>query len=231
MDCLEGMKRIKDNFVDVIITSPPYNKAGYEGIIRKPTPRDTWSRRNIDYEVYNDFMPEDKYEEWQIQVLNECFRILKPNGSMFYNHKVRMSKHKSIHPIQWILQSKFIFRQQITWDRNMTPAVAPIRFLPTNELIFWLTKQAKQPNFVRSKECPFKTETWSFRAAKDNDHPAPFPLELPLNILINIPGENIVLDPFMGSGTTAKAALKTGNKFIGFELNEKYIIPKWLKKN
>ena len=59
-DCLETMARMPDNFVDVIITSPPYNKAGYEGKIRKRHKNDTWKSRNIDYNdnSNNDFMNE-----------------------------------------------------------------------------------------------------------------------------------------------------------------------------
>lgn len=160
MDCLKGLSLIKDNFVDVIITSPPYNKCGYEGKVRKPHSSDAWSRRNIDYGVYNDNIPEKDYEEWQVNVLNEFHRVLKPNGSVFYNHKIRMSKHKSSHPIEWILRSNLVFRQQIVWNRKSTPAVSPIRFLPTTELVFWLTKRQEQPLFLRNKSSLFLTEVW-----------------------------------------------------------------------
>lgn len=66
IDCLEGLRQLEDNSIDVIITSPPYNKAGYEGFIRKRHSKDSWSKRNIDYDgnEYIDFMPEDKYQEW-----------------------------------------------------------------------------------------------------------------------------------------------------------------------
>ena len=71
-DCLELLKDIPDNSIDVIITSPPYNKAGYEGFIRKRHRKDSWKQRNIDYgeNTQNDFMSENEYEEWQIKILN-----------------------------------------------------------------------------------------------------------------------------------------------------------------
>lgn len=81
-DCLEVMSQFPDECIDVVVTSPPYNKAGYEGFIRTPSKTDAWSRRNIDYEddAEKDFMPEDEYEEKQIQILNELFRIVKGGG-------------------------------------------------------------------------------------------------------------------------------------------------------
>ena len=224
-DCLEVMKDIPDESIDVIITSPPYNKAGYEGFIRKRHSKDSWKQRNIDYgeNAQNDFMPENEYEEWQIKILNECWRVLKTNGSMFYNHKIRVAKHKGSHPIEWILKSKFTFRQQLVWDRGNSPAVAPIRYLPTTELIFWLTKEPIQPNFYRKKTINFVGEVWKFSAKTNSLHPAPFPIELPNNILDCIDGEDItVLDPFMGIGTTGLSAKLHNMNFIGIELDEKY---------
>ena len=223
-DCLDGLASLPDNSVDVIITSPPYNKAGYEGFIRKPHASDAWKQRNVDYrgDAANDFMPDDKYQEWQVSVLNECARVLKADGSMFYNHKVRVAQHKASHPIEWILKSKLIFRQQIVWDRGSSPAVAPIRYLPTTELIFWLTKERRQPRFKRQKDTRFLGEVWRFNAKANPDHPAPFPIDIPDNILPNIDEGCIVLDPFMGTGTTAVSAIKNNCHYIGFEISEEY---------
>ena len=82
-DCLEVMKTLPDECVDLIITSPPYNlgKTHHTG-------------NNIfkSYSEYNDNMPEPLYQQWQIEILRECFRILKPSGSLFYNHKNRIKK-------------------------------------------------------------------------------------------------------------------------------------------
>lgn len=223
-DVMAGLTSLPDNSIDVIITSPPYNKAGHEGFIRKPHAADAWKQRNIDYsgDAANDFMPEDKYQEWQIAVLNECARVLKPDGSMFYNHKVRVAQHKASHPIEWITKSNLIFRQQIIWDRGSSPAVAPIRYLPTTELIFWLTKERRQPRFNRRKDTLYAGEVWRFNARPNPDHPAPFPLDLPDNILHNIGEGAVVLDPFMGTGTTAISAIKHQCFFVGFEISEEY---------
>jgi site-specific DNA-methyltransferase (adenine-specific) len=214
----EGIK------VDAIITSPPYNKAGYEGFIRKRHSSDSWNRRNIEYgdDANNDFMPESEYQEWQINVLNKCYELLKDDGSIFYNHKIRVAKHKASHPIEWILKTKLTFRQQITWNRKASPTVAPIRYIPNTELIFWLTKSPCQPRFTRHKDLKHKGEVWDINPSKGDIHPATYPLELVENILHNLPDDALILDPFMGSGTTGVACKNLGRNFIGIELDKNY---------
>lgn len=226
-DCLTTMSKIKDNSIDLVVTSPPYNKAGYEGFIRKRHDKDSWNGRNIEYgeDADNDFMIESEYQEQQIKVLNELHRILKPNGSIFYNHKVRIAQHKASHPIEWILKSNLTFRQQITWDRKNSPAVSPIRYLPNTELIFWLTKTPCQPNFERIKSPLFIGEVWQFSAKPNPNHPAPFPEELPINIMMCIKDKSkdfLVYDPYSGVGTTLKTAKSFGFNYIGSEINKNY---------
>lgn len=227
-DCLTTMSKMKDNSIDLVITSPPYNKAGYEGFIRKRHEKDSWNQgRNIEYggSADNDFMLEADYQLQQIKVLNELHRVLKPNGSIFYNHKIRVAQHKASHPIEWILKSNLNLRQQIIWDRKSSPAVAPIRFLPSTELIFWLTKTPCQPNFERSKSSLFLGEVWQFSAKQNPLHPAPFPEELPTNIIMSIKDKTddfIVYDPYCGTGTTLKVAKSNGFNYIGSEINAKY---------
>jgi modification methylase len=223
-DCFEVLKTIPNNSIDVVITSPPYNKAGYEGFIRKRNDKDSWKQRNVDYgnNPLNDFMIESDYQAQQIKLLNILRDKLTPDGSIFYNHKKRVAKHKASHPIEWIIKSDCIFRQQIVSDRSNSPAVAPIRYLPTTELIFWLTKDAVQPNFNRSAELDFKGEVWRFMAENNPNHPAPFPIALPMNILKNIQGNITVLDPYMGSGTTGVACKNLNRKFIGIEQDPSY---------
>jgi modification methylase len=225
MDCLEGLMQLDDNSIDLIITSPPYNK----GINGKNNKGPKWNK-TIDYngDINNDNMPEDEYEKWQIEILNECFRVLKPEGSMFYNHKNRIHSGKGeiISPYQWLLKTKFKIRQEIIWDRGSTQNVNRRRYLPTTELIFWLTKTSN-PKFDRKQDTLHKNEIWSFRFEKGTDHPAPYPIDLPDNIIHCIQESNndklIVLDPFMGSGTTALSALKHNCNYIGFEKFSHYI--------
>lgn len=225
IDCLDGLRQLNDNSIDLIITSPPYNK----GINGKNNKGPKWNK-TIDYDgnINNDSMLEDEYQKWQIEILNECFRVLKPTGSMFYNHKNRIytGKGEIISPYKWLFQTKFKIRQEIIWDRGSTQNVNRRRYLPTTELIFWLTKSAN-PKFDRKQDTLYKNEIWMFRFEKGTEHPAPYPIDLPDNIIHCIKENNedrlIVLDPFMGSGTTALSAIKYNCDYIGFEKFEQYI--------
>lgn len=226
IDCIEGLKSLDDESVDLIITSPPYNKAGFNGVHKRSEKYDIWNK-TIDYggDVNVDNMPEDEYEEWQVKFLNECFRVLKKDGSMFYNHKLRVRKNKASFPLEWIYRSRFIFRQLIVWDRCSSPNLDRCRYIPSTEYIFWLIKERKNPRFKRQHDTLFNNEVWRFPPVPGTEHPAPFPLQLPDNIIPNVAqGERItVLDPFMGSGTVAVSAVKNGCDFIGFDTEQKYI--------
>ena len=224
IDVMDGLKLLDDNSIDLIITSPPYNKAGFNGIAKR-TKHCIWNK-TIDYggDINVDNMNEEDYEQWQIDILNECFRVLKNDGSMFYNHKLRVKKNKASFPLEWINKSKFIFRQLITWDRSSSVNLDKCRYIPCTEYIFWLIKQQKNPRFKRMDNTLFPTEVQKFAPDKKNSHPAPFPIELPDNIIPNVAQNEkiIVLDPFMGSGTVAKSAIKFNCDYIGFEKDKGY---------
>jgi len=202
--------------VDLIFTSPPYNKTGYRG--GKISDR-RWVG-DIAYDLYEDNMEELKYREWQIQVLNECYRVIKPTGSILYNHKIRRSKSKASHPMEWILKSNAVFYQQITWDRGSTPDMNVNYLIPTTELIFWLVKDKPKCNRnIRD----FSTEVWRIPPDSGNTHPAPFPLLLAnVAILLTTSEGDVVLDPYVGSGTTALSAYKLNRKYIGIDISPTY---------
>ena len=166
-DVLQGLKSLDGESIDLIITSPPYNKNGINGSI-KQTKNCKWTK-SIDYggDSSVDNLPEPLYQDWQIQVLNECYRVLKPKGSMFYNHKNRIESGKGriISPYQWLLHTDFNIRQEIIWDRGSTNNVDKSRYLPTTELIFWLTKSTR-PNFSRELDTKFKKRCGVFRLKK-----------------------------------------------------------------
>lgn len=224
-NCLETMARMPAGYVDLIVTSPPYNKAGLEGFVRKRHGRDSWSAgRNIEYggDAGNDFIPEPDYQQWQITVLNECHRILKDGGSLFYNHKNRVKDYVIYSPLEWLLKTRFKLRQEITWLRNNSPALAPIRFLSNTEKVYWLFKGDK-PEYFNPESLPFG-EVWTLSFENGNQHPAPFPTALVKRCILACSRDNdIVYDPFMGSGTTAKAAHQLGRRWLGSEISAEYV--------
>ena len=141
-DCLELMKEIPDNYVDLIITSPPYNlgKSHHTG-----------DNRFKSYGEYDDDMPEELYQQWQVEILNECYRILKPNGSMWYNHKNRIRNGIQITPYEWILKSKFahLVKQEIIWF-NGSQNFDKCRFYPMTERVYWFAKIQRRKCLIQS---------------------------------------------------------------------------------
>ena len=128
-DCLELMKGLPDENVDLILTSPPYNIGN------------THHTQNKRHHPYGDDMKETDYQEWQIRVLNECYRILKKEGSMIYNHKNRIKDGVQSTPYEWILKTKFIIKQEMVWI-NGSPNFEKTRFYPFTERLYWLAKDS-----------------------------------------------------------------------------------------
>jgi len=216
-DCLEIMKDIPDKSIDCIITSPPYNKHSAN---RKCGKTDSWQKANIDYGDFKDDLPEEQYQEQQKQLIREMVRVLKPNGSIFYNHKARIKNHRAILPTEWL--GEFNIRQVLIWDRTNCMQLAPIRWFPTTEYIYWITKTNVQPKFYKRSKHQLEVIRISPKPMKD--HPAPFPEELVETLMLNTTDENdIVLDPYMGSGTVAVVAKKNNRNYIGIEISPEYI--------
>ena len=217
IDALKGLKSLPDNSVSCCVYSPPYNKSLYT---KSGGPR--WANAKIDYENFDDCLNPEEYIENQVNVLNECVRVIKPDGSVFYNHKPICNNHSIIYPTYVF---KFIVRQIIIWDRGSSPQVENIRFMPSTERIFWITKTRKTPKFYKSNlQQEFRKEIWKINAKPDPEHPAPFPLTIPKNCILATtdPGD-VVLDPYSGSGSSAVAAKLLGRKYLGFELSKKYV--------
>ena len=219
-DCLETMARIPDNSIDLIVTSPPYNKGFYANKNAKQSKVwNTLNGRKIAYDSFSDDMFPWDYENWQKAVISECIRILKPSGSLFYNHKDIIYKGLIVPP-KWVYDFKV--RQQIIWDRQSSCMIDPHYFMPANEWIYWIVKDEKKVFFDKEKSS-FRTNIWRMNVDK-NPHPAPFPLLMVRNIVAcACPEAGVVYDPCMGSGTTALASIKLGRHYIGSEISEKYV--------
>lgn len=208
-DCLEILKTIPNESIDCIITSPPYNIGKMHS-------------NHLQFGTYagND-MKEEEYQDWQIKVLNECYRVLKPNGSMFYNHKVRIKNGLAIHPLQWVLKSKFLLKQEITWDMGKSANCDKIRFFPFSERIYWLVKDSKTKiNNVNNLSDVIRCVPTNKR--KETGHIAVMPETISDILLDSVIDCHTVLDCFLGSGTTGVSAVKHNMNFIGIEIDLKY---------
>lgn len=243
-DVLVGMRELLDSYVDVVVTSPPYNKG-------------------IRYsELFHDDLPRDEYLSWTTQWVYEAARILKPDGHFFLNVG-------SIPRDPWlafdvatccradfVLQNTFHWVKSISIEEDTRGHFQPInsrRYVnDAHEYIFHFTKTGSVPIDRLAIGVPYKDQSnirrwvsagrerkrcrgnqwWipyaTRRASKS--HPAAFPPELPETCirLTGLPpcglrGAVVVLDPFIGEGNTALACVRLGVSCIGFDNDPDYI--------
>ena len=216
-DCLTVMRQLPDKCVDLVITSPPYNLKNSTGNGMKDGRGGKWSNAALikGYATYDDNMPYDAYCQWQKACLSEMMRLLKDDGAIFYNHKWRV-QNGLIQDRREIV-ADFPVRQIIIWRRKGGINFNAGYFLPTYEVIYLIAKK----DFKLAPKANSYGDVWEFKQEQNNTHPAPFPVALIDRIISSTTGR-IVLDPFMGSGTTAVVAQGLGRDFIGIELSEEY---------
>lgn len=221
-DNISGMNQIKDNTVHVTITSPPFNKKGLYGKIVKGN--QIWKKHEIDYDVYDDDMPEEEYIKLQRKTLEEIYRITKNGGSLFYHHKNRRYKNKCHTPFHLYENTSWNLYQIIFIDRRNSPNIRNDILMPVGEYVFWLTKNKPNKVYRDRLDSEFISEFWKIPPLKQVDgHPAPFHPQIPKNcILLTTDKNDIVFDPYMGIGTTAYEAKNLNRKWLGFELSPNY---------
>lgn len=220
----EFMLEIPDNSVDLMITSPPYNVS----------------------KEYDDDLSLDEYLELLQKVFLETYRVLVNGGRACVN--VANVGRKPYIPLsdylsRIMIDIGFNMRGEIIWNKasSASPSTAwgswksasnPIlRDIHEYILVFSKgdykkNKRNKENTISRDDFIEWTKSIWTMKAesAKRIGHPAPFPEELPYRLiqLYSYKGD-IILDPFMGSGTTALASLKSGRNFIGYEVKEEYV--------
>jgi len=221
----ENMADLPDSCVHLMVTSPPYNVGK-------------------DYD--EDFTLEE-YLAFLKRVWREVERVLVPGGRACINvanlgRKPYIPLHAYI--IRDMVDLGFLMRGEIIWDKGASaaastawgswrsPANPTLRDVHEYILVFskgkFSRKKAAERESTISREefLEFTKSVWTFPAesAKKVGHPAPFPVELPYRLLqlYTYAGE-VVLDPFMGSGQTALAALKAGRLFVGYDTDDDYV--------
>lgn len=220
----ENMKEIPDCSVHLMITSPPYN-------VSKEYDADLTLR---------------EYLQLLKRVFAETYRVLVHGGRACVN--VANLGRKPYIPLsdyvsQLMLEIGFWMRGEIIWDKGAGAGVSmawgswqsaanPV-LRDTHEYILVFSKGSfsrkkpagKQDTITRDQFMEWTKSVWTMNpeSAKKVGHPAPFPVELPYRLIqLYTYTEDIVLDPFMGSGSTAIAALKANRKYVGYEIDPLY---------
>jgi site-specific DNA-methyltransferase (adenine-specific) len=219
-DCVEVMKSLKNESVDLVITSPPYNVGK-------------------DYGVIKEDMELPEYEKFTHDWIKETYRLLKPTGKLCLNVSAtdknqidelhcKICKEigfKCIEKIIWIKsffdKSKFIIGKR---NQSFYNEYGKLRMCYEPVIVF----EKPSSTCKKSKIKPFVPESWKYNVwfippVKDRTHPAPFPKEIPKRLITFYSQINdVVLDPFSGTGTTIKVASELKRNSIGCELNPFY---------
>ncbi len=223
-DCLDVLGSLTGADVKCAVTSPPYNTLG----ARIPSSGsgkmagDAWLAK-VSERGYADDMSEAEYAEWQAYVAGAIARCCDPGASFFYNHKIRYRDGAPIHPIDLVRTfTGWRLRQELIWARDGGMALNARMFCPSDERIYWLV--LGDAAHVWNQQSATDMTVWKIRQEIGMDgHPCPFPIGLPSRCIqaTTVPNDT-VLDPFMGSGTTLRAAKNLGRQAIGIEREERF---------
>ena len=232
-DCTQVIKTLPDACVDCCVTSPPYNIG-------------------LDYGHTDDCKSRAEYLAFTRDYLAECYRVLKDDGRFCLNVGYTVSTVKTagldyIELLNLIKSIGYTIRETIIWVKSKRSG-DPQSFCGSNtawgswmsaanpicrarmEFIFVLNKHSVKKNnrgtstMTRQEFMDFASTVWYFPVERSRLHKAPFPVELPYRcIQFYTYHGDVVLDPFIGSGTTAVACVRTGRRYIGIEQNPDYI--------
>ena len=224
-DCLSTLKKMKDDSVDLVVTSPPYNM---NLRIRngKYCSRQIVKELSTKYTEFSDNLPIDEYNKLHTEVLRELLRVA---DLIFYNIQIVTGSKRSI--FKMIGEFSDNLKEIIVWDKgNGQPAMQQQVLNRRTELILVFEKDYPISRQFRNRG-QFKRGTlddlWLIKRGKNvggENHGAVFPVELVSTILENFSKEgDVIYDPFMGTGTTAVVAKRLKRKFIGSEISQKYV--------
>lgn len=219
-DCRDILPNVEKSHC--VVTSPPYNQFGLFGAPSGMHAENNWVKNSCDV-GYKDNLSEIDYQKWLKSVAKVIIQNILPGGSLFVNHKIRWRNKVLLHPLDIVRQWSGVYlRQEIIWKRAGSTTLNARMFAPNEERIYWLIKEGADWHW--NQEAAAFLSVWEIMQDNTADgHPCPFPIKIPLRcIKATTDNDSLILDPFMGSGTTLLAAKNLGRKAIGIELEERY---------
>ena len=237
-DCIEILEKIDKKSIDLIFADPPYNLSGNGLQWKGNKTGGDWFMVNEEW----DKMTTPEYMQFTRKWIAGCHRVLKDNGSIY----ISCSYHNIAEVMIVLKQIDYKINNIITWYKtNAMPNMTRRVFTHTTEFVIWAVKgsgwifnyeKIKSINPEKQKNGNNKQmrDLWKMSLVQGNErlkqengkalHPTQKPEEMLKRIILASSNKgDIVLDPFMGSGTTAFTAQKYGRSFIGIEKEEKYI--------
>ncbi|MCX8142814.1 MAG: DNA methyltransferase [Bacteroidia bacterium] len=230
-DSVELLKKIPDNSIDLIFADPPYNLQ-LNGELYRP------NQTKVDAvnDEWDKFSSLEEYDKFTYSWLKECFRILKDSGSIWV-----IGTYHNIFRVGYIMQNiGFWILNDIIWIKtNPMPNFKGTRFNNAHETLIWATKSKKSKYTfhyhsmkVFNDDLQMRSD-WVIPICQGDErikvngkkaHSTQKPAELLYRIIISTTNPNdIVVDPFSGSGTTAAVAKRLGRRFIAFDKEEFYV--------
>lgn len=231
-DCIEELKKIPNESIDLIFADPPYFMQTEGNLIR--TEGTKFHGVEDEWDKFDSYMHYDLFcQQW----LNQCHRVLKKNGTIWV-----IGAFQNIYRIGYIMQNlNFWILNDIVWHKtNPTPNFKGTRFTNANETLLWCAKSKSSKYTFNYKTMKHLNNNKQMKSVWDIGlcigsermrdeggkklHSTQKPEKLLLNIILSSSKiKDTILDPFMGSGTTAAIAKKTGRNFIGIEKEKQYI--------
>ena len=219
-DCIEAMTKIEENSVDLILTDPPYNLGNFM------KNRDTNLKKMRDNFFGSAEWDNFSYEEWEESMdtfFKESVRVLKHGGSML----VFMAIIKVESLIKIAERYGLYYKTTGIWHKlNPMPRNMNLHFVNSTESWIYFTYKKKTGTFNNNGKVIhdfIETSVIGNGERKFGKHPTQKPIKLMgtfVNLLSN--EKDVILDPFMGSGSTGVASVMNNREFIGIELNDKY---------
>lgn len=220
-DCLQILKQISDGSADIVLADPPYCSGGMTITERKKSTAEKYQRsdtQNKYFAYQGDSRDQRSALLWGALWLSECWRIAKDGG-----HALIFCDWRQIaNTVDMLQAGGFVYRGIVVWDKGNNTRPQANRFKAQAEFVIWGTK-GDAPNSTPTPNSKYLAGVYQYSAppSQQREHANQKPVEL-LEKLMEIHDGGVVIDPFMGSGSTGVACVNTGRDFIGIELDPGY---------